>query len=149
MKKQLFLALSLTALSLLTINCSSSNNEDDTPVNNPQPSNPQVTPYFHPPVWIQGTWGVSNSTTAQKIYKFTTQDFVMLVTGTEQSMTGIINSTPKGASTSELINENEYKFSINYKATGTVQSFEFKKISATQIQWKDNVSNTWNTLIKF
>ena len=73
----------------------------------------------------------------------------MLVTGTEQSMTGIINATPKGASTSEFITENEYKFSINYKATGTVQSFEFKKISATQIQWKDNVSNTWNTLIKF
>lgn len=148
MKRQLFLALSLT-LSLLTVNCSSSNNDDDNTPTSPQTSNPQVTPYFHPPVWIQGTWGVSNSTTAQKIYKFTTEDFVMLVTGAEQSMTGIINSTPKGASTSELINENEYKFSINYKATGTVQSFEFKKVSTTQIQWKDNVSNTWNTLIKF
>jgi hypothetical protein len=148
MKKQLFLALSLT-MTLLTINCSGSNNDDDNKPTNPQPSNPQVTPYFHPPLWIQGTWGVSNSTTAQKIYKFTTEDFVMLVTGAEQSMTGIINATPKGASTSELSTENEYKFSINYKATGTVQSFEFKKISPTQIQWKDNVSNTWNTLIKF
>ncbi|MDR6158624.1 hypothetical protein QF023_002140 [Chryseobacterium sp. SLBN-27] len=91
MKKQLFLALLLTP-TLLTVNCCSSNNDDDNTPANPQPSNSQVTPYFHPPVWIQGTWGVSNST--QKIYKFTTKDFVMLVTGTEQSMTGIINSTP-------------------------------------------------------
>lgn len=52
MKKQLFLALSLTALSLLTVNCSSSSNDDDTLVNNPQPSNPQVTPYFHPPRYL-------------------------------------------------------------------------------------------------
>lgn len=135
MKKQLFLALLLTT-TLLTVNCSSSNNDDDNTPTNPQPSNPQLTPYFHPPVWIQGTWGVSNSTTAQKIYKSTTEDFVILVTGTEQSMTGIINATPKGASTSEVNTENEYKFSINYKATGTVQSFEFKKISATRFNGK-------------
>ena len=58
MKKQLFLALLLTS-TLLTVNCSGSNNDDDNTPTNPQPSNPQVTPYFHPPVWIQGTWGVS------------------------------------------------------------------------------------------
>jgi hypothetical protein len=94
MKKQLFLALSLTAtLSLVTVNCSS-NNDDD---NNTQQTNPATTQYFHPPTWIQGTWGVTNGTTQTSLYKFTANDFILLVTGvSEQSMTGTIKSSPNG-----------------------------------------------------
>lgn len=147
MKKQLFLALSLTAtLSLVTVNCSS-NTDEDIPTNNQQPV---TTQYFHPPAWIQGTWGVTNGTTSNKLYKFTADDFILLVTGvSEQSMTGTIKSSPNGGSVDETANNGtQYNFTVKYNITTTTQSFEFRKVSATHIQWKDNSSNTWFDLVK-
>jgi hypothetical protein len=148
MNKQLFLALTLTAtLSLLTVNCSGSNNDDDS---GNQQTNPATTQYFHPPTWIQGTWGVTNGTTTNKLYKFTADDFILLVTGvSEQSMTGTIKSTPNGGSVDETINSGtQYNFIVKYNITTTTQSFEFRKVSATQIQWKDNSNGTWFDLVK-
>lgn len=74
MKKQLFLALSPTALSLITVNFSSNNHDH----NDTQQTNPATTQYFHPPAWIQGTWGVTTGTTSNKLYKFTTDDLYCL-----------------------------------------------------------------------
>ncbi|WP_126651803.1 hypothetical protein [Chryseobacterium aureum] len=152
MKKNYFkaitIALSLTVLSLATVNCSnSSNDEDNTTPNNQQPT---TTQYFHPPTWIQGTWGVTNGTTSNKLYKFTADDFILLVTGvSEQSMTGTIKSSPNGGSVNETANNGtQYNFTVKYNITTTTQSFEFRKVSATHIQWKDNSSNTWFDLVK-
>ncbi|AKK72090.1 hypothetical protein OK18_05090 [Chryseobacterium gallinarum] len=146
MKKQLFLALSLTVLSLVTINCSNSS-DDDTTTN--QPTNPPATTqYFHPPAWIQGIWGGTNGTTTSKLFRFTAGDFIMITGTSELSMTGTIKATPNGGSVDETINQTQYNFTVKYNITPTTQSFEFKKVSATQIQWKDNSNNTWFDLVK-
>lgn len=145
MKKTAILtALSLTA-TLLTTSCSNNNDDDNTPTNQ-QP--PATTQYFHPPTWIQGTWGVTNGTTSNKLYKFTADDFILLVTGvSEQSMTGTIKSSPNGGSVDETVNSNtQYNFTVKYNITTTTQSFEFIKVSATQIQWKSN--GIWIDLVK-
>ncbi|WP_294302526.1 hypothetical protein [uncultured Chryseobacterium sp.] len=146
MRKHLFLVLSLTTLLSATINCSNSNDDDDT-TNNQQSV---TTQYFHPPAWIQGTWGVTNGTTSNKLYKFTADDFILLVTGvSEQSMTGTIKSSPNGGSVDETANNGiQYNFTVKYNITTTIQSFEFRKVSATQIQWKDNSNGTWFDLVK-
>ncbi|MFZ4930154.1 hypothetical protein [Chryseobacterium sp. Mn2064] len=143
MKKQLFLALSLTATLLIT-NCSGKNDDENTPTN----QQPATTQYFHPPTWIQGAWGVTNGTTSNKLYKFTADDFILLVTGvSEQSMTGTIKSSPNGGSVDETANNGtQYNFTVKYNITTTTQSFEFRKVSATQIQWKSN--GTWVDLVK-
>lgn len=145
MKKHLFLALSITNI-LLTTSCSNNNDDDNTPTN----QQPATTQYFYPPTWIHGTWGVTNGTTSNKLYKFTADDFILLVTGvSEQSMTETIKSSPNGGSVDETVNSNtQYNFTVKYNITTTTQSFEFRKVSATQIQWKDNSSNTWFDLVK-
>lgn len=142
MKKTLLLS-GILALSLLTVNCSGSNNDDD-PGN--QQTNPATTQYFHPPAWIKGTWGVTNGTTTNKLYKFTADDFIMITGTSELSMTGTIKSTPNGGSVDETINQTQYNFTVKYNVTPTTQNFEFRKVSATQIQWKSN--GTWVDLIK-
>ncbi|MFN4362531.1 hypothetical protein [Chryseobacterium hispalense] len=145
MKKHLFLVLSITTI-LLTTSCLSNNDDDNIPTN----QQPLTIQYFHPPAWIQGTWGVTNGTTSNKLYKFTVDDFILLVTGvSEQSMTGTIKSSPNGGSVDETVNSNtQYNFTVKYNISPTTQSFEFRKISATQIQWKDNSNGTWFDLVK-
>jgi hypothetical protein len=145
-KRILFTTLSLTVLSLVTVSCSGNNDDDNTPIN----QQPATTQYFHPPTWIQGTWGVTNGTISNKLYKFTADDFILLVTGvSEQSMTGTIKSSPNGGSVDETINSNtQYNFTNKYNITNTTQSFEFRKVSATHIQWKDNSNGTWFDLVK-
>lgn len=142
MKKTL-LALSIV---LSFISCSNNNDDDNTTINNQQPA---TTQYFHPPTWIQGTWGVTNGTITNKLFKFTNDDFIMLISGgSEQSMTGTIKLTPNGGSVDETINnETQYNFIIKYNSSSVTQNYEFKKISPTLIQWKD-VSGNWNFVQK-
>jgi hypothetical protein len=143
MKKHLLIALSLT---LLTTSCSGNNDDDN---NTQQTNNPVITQYFHPPTWIQGTWGVTNGTSTNKLYKFTADDFIMITGTSELSMTGTIKSTPNGGSVDETANNGtQYNFTVKYNITNTTQNFEFRKVSATQIQWKDNSNGTWVDLLK-
>lgn len=143
MKKQLLVALMLTTT--LSLNCSG-NSDDD---NSIQQSNPATTQYFHPPTWIQATWGVTNGTTSNKLYKFTADDFILMPDTSNQSMTGAIKAHPYGGSVDETSNTSTlYIFDIKYNNSGVTQHFEFKKISATQIQLKDNSNNSWTDLIK-
>lgn len=147
MNKQLFLALTLTTTLLLSVNCSGSNDDDNT-VNNQQNS-PTTTQYFHPPTWIQGIWGVTNGTTSSKLYKFTADDFILMPDTSNQSMTGAIKAHPYGGSVDEASNTSTlYIFDVKYNNSGVTQHFEFKKISATQIQFKDNSNNAWTDLVK-
>lgn len=95
-----------------------------------------------------GDLGVTNGTTSNKLYKFTADDFILLATGvSEQSMTETIKSSPNGGSVDETANNvTQYNFTVKYNITTTTQSFEFRKVSATQIQWKSN--GTWFDLVK-
>lgn len=143
--KAITIALSLA---LVTVNCSNSNDEDNTTPTNQQ-TNPATTQYFHPPTWIQGTWGVTNGTTSNKLYKFTADDFIMITGTSEQSMTGSIKAHPYGGSVDETSNNStNYVFDVKFNNSGVTQHFEFKKVSATQIQWKDNSNGTWFDLVK-
>lgn len=146
MRKQLFLALMLTTtLSLLSINCSS-NSDDD---NSTQQTNPTTDQYFHPPTWIQGSWSVTNGTISNKLFKFTDSDFISLASGIEISQTGLIKAHPYGGSVDETSNTStSYIFDMKFNNSGVVQHYEFRKVSATQIQWKDNSNGTWFDLVK-
>ncbi|MEG0927149.1 hypothetical protein [Chryseobacterium sp.] len=142
MKKILF---TLAFTTLVFVGCSSSNDDDSTPTN----QQPATTQYFHPPTWIQGTWGVTNGTTSNKLYKFTADDFILTPGNTYQSMTESIKAHPYGGSVNEPVNNTtQYTFDVKFNNSGTVQHFEFRKVSATQIQLKDNNSNTWTDLVK-
>lgn len=141
MKKQLFLRLSFAmTLSLVTVNCSGNNDDDNNETNNQQ-NNPTTAQYFHPPTWIQGSWGMSNSTTTSKFYKFSDSDFFSLITGSEISQSGLIKAHPYGGSVDETTNTStSYIFDMKFNNSGVVQHYEFRKVSATQIQWNSNGS---------
>ena len=64
-------------------------------------------------------------------------------------MTATIKSTPNGGSVDEKVNSStQYNFIVKYNITTTTQSFEFRKVSSTKIQWKDNSNGTWFDLVK-
>lgn len=41
-----------------------------------------------------------------------------------------------------------YVFDMKFNNSGVIQHYEFKKVSATKIQWKDNSNGTWFDLVK-
>lgn len=148
MKKQLFLALSLSVLSLVTVNCSSSNDDDNTPAN----QQPTTTQYFHPPAWIQGTWkyapfGVPMD--SQLTLKFTDSDIISISSGgTQTSWTEKIKVSPNGGNVDEATTNTEYNVTIKYNSTGVTDFFEFKKISDTEIQYRQAPVLNWTSLVK-
>ncbi|TXI88471.1 MAG: hypothetical protein E6Q36_05560 [Chryseobacterium sp.] len=146
MNKQSLKAITIAlSLALVTVNCSNSSNDDDNTPTNQQP--PATTQYFHPPTWIQGTWGVTNGTTSNKLYRFTSDDVVTITGTSELSLTGTIKAHPYGGSVDETVNTTtQYNFTVKYNMSPTTQNFEFRKISATQIQWKSY--GTWFDLVK-
>lgn len=147
MKKQLFLALSITVLSLVTVNCSS-NNDDNTPTN----QQPTTTQYFHPPAWIQGTWKYAPFGTpmdSQLTLKFTDSDIISISSGgTQTSWTEKIKVSPNGGTVDETNTNNEYNVTIKYNSTGVTDFFEFRKISDTEIQYRQAPVLNWTSLVK-
>lgn len=146
--KPFLTALLFTAtLSLLTVNCSS-NNDDDTP-NNQQPV---TTQYFHPPVWIQGTWKYAPFGTPMDsplTLKFTDSDIISISSGgTETSWTEKIKVSPNGGSVDETTTNTEYNVTIKYNGSGTTDFYEFRKISDTEIQYRQAPVLNWTSLVK-
>lgn len=130
MKKQLL--LSLLTLSLFTISCSG--NDDDS---TPQQDNPVTTQYFHPPVWIQGSWKISGSNSAY--FKFTSDDFILVNPYTSwKSVLEQTASTGQLAKVNENISDLYYEFTIIAGNSGGM--YKFKKISSTRIQWINNTT---------
>lgn len=150
MKIKTFLtALSFTAtLSLLTVNCSSSNDDDNTP-NNQQPVTIQ---YFHPPTWIQGTWKYAPFGTpidSPLTLKFTDSDIVSISSGgTQTSWTEKIKVSSNGGTVDEVTANTEYNVTIKYNGSGTTDFYEFKKISDTEIQYRQAPVLNWTSLVK-
>ncbi|MCL8538571.1 hypothetical protein M9991_17020 [Chryseobacterium gallinarum] len=146
-KSMLFTALSLTTL-LVTVNCSS-NNDDD---NNAQQTNPATTQYFHPPSWIQGTWKYAPFGTPMDsplTLKFTDSDIISISSGGIQtSWTEKIKVSPNGGNVDEATTNTEYNVTIKYNSTGITDFYEFKKISDTEIQYRQAPVLNWTSLVK-
>lgn len=128
MKKQFL--LSVLALSLFTISCSSN---DDTTI--PQQNNPVQSVYFHPPQWVQGSWKISGSSSAY--FKFSSDDFILVTPYTSwKSVLQQTSSTGQTAKVNEQISDTYYEFTII--AGVSSGQYKFKKISDTRIQWVGN-----------
>ena len=82
-------------------------------------------------------------------FKFTDSDFINVSSGgTETSWTQKIKISPNGGSVDETITNTEYNFTIKYNGTGNSEFVEFKKVSATEIQYRAAPTLNWTTLIK-
>jgi hypothetical protein len=147
--KAITIALSLTVLSLVTVNCSGSNDDDN---DTQQTSPPATTQYFHPPTWIKGTWKYApfgNPIESMLTRKFTDSDIISISSGgTETSWTQSIKVSPNGGSVEEVISTTDYNLTIKYNGTGTTDFIEFKKISDTEIQYRQAPTLNWTSLVK-
>lgn len=128
MKKLLLLFSLVTMLS-----CSSS---DDNSNNSNSNSN------FHPPVWIQGTWGIkaSQGIPEQAAYKFETDNVCQLVSVTSLCWKEMANQY-KNANTPNLVAEDASTtstYEAKIGAGGQTITLKFERISATQIKWVNN-----------
>lgn len=131
MKKTLFLPI--LALSLLTLNCSGS--DDDSA---PQQNNPVTTQYFHVPNWIRGSYKISGTSTSYFIFK--EDDFILVTPYTSyKTVLEQTKSAGQTAKVDETITDTDYNFVITVGASSG--SYKFKKISDTKIQWLNGVNN--------
>lgn len=91
---------------------------------------------FNPPLWIQGTWGTQNTSInfKQAMFKFTTDDFILVTFNLEMSLKDQIEQNKKlGANvivTEEVTNS---IYNITIKTNQTSISYKFKKVDATHI----------------
>ncbi|MDR6546707.1 hypothetical protein J2810_002767 [Chryseobacterium rhizosphaerae] len=150
MKKLSFKA-TLVALSLtlaITISCSNSNDEDNP--TNQQP--PVTTQYFHPPTWIHSTWKYAPFGTPMDsplTLKFTGSDIVSISSGgTQTSWTEKIKVSPNGGNVDETTSNIEYNVTIKYNGSGVTDFYEFRKISDTEIQYRQAPVLNWTSLVK-
>jgi hypothetical protein len=118
----------LVMLASITFSCSSDSNSllDDE-------GNPNQ--YFHPPVWIQGTWKIQNAPNGY--FQFKQDDFILLTPYTSyKAILEQTASTGQTAKVDETINDTDYNFVITAgTSTGT---YKFKKVNANTIQWSSN-----------
>ncbi len=128
MKKLLLLLSFVTILS-----CSSS---DDNSNNNDSNSK------FHPPAWIQGTWGIKASPSQgipeQAFYKFESDNLCQLTGGITSICWKEALNTYKNVNTPSLIAEDTTTpstYEARFGAGGSVVTLKFERISATQIKW--------------
>jgi hypothetical protein len=129
--KKLFLFLSFATI----LSCSSS---DD---------NSTSSAFYHPPTWIQGTWGYKTSpsqgTDELAVYKFETDNVCQLV-GIASLCWKEMASQYKSANTPNLVAEDTQTastYEAKFGSGGSVITLKFVKISATQIKWMDGVTN--------
>lgn len=122
----------ISIIILLILVCSCSNSDDNTNSFNSD---------FNPPSWIQGTWGVVDTTIDYKqgLFKFTNNDFFNVLFNIEISQKEQIEQYRKLGTNSivtEEITNSVYNFSIktNYVTT----TYKFKKIDATHISYELN-----------
>lgn len=123
MKKLLF---AFTAFLLF----SCSNSDDD---NGSNSSNSD----FHPPAWIQGTWGIKADGTTSKnpMYKFTTNNLCQLSQVTSMCWKESIEQAPSIYSGSDTSTASLYEANFIQSQGAVTITLKFKKISATKIAW--------------
>ena len=95
---------------------------------------------FNPPLWIQGTWGnkVTDINIQQGLFKFTTDDFILITLNIERSQKDQIEQNKKlGANVivTEEITNSIYNLTIKTTSlSGSITTiYKFKKVDATHI----------------
>lgn len=119
----------LTLISaILIVSCSSGSDD-----NNSSSSNSN----FHPPTWIQGTWGIKADGTTSKnpMYKFTTNNLCQLSQVTSTCWKESIEQAPSIYSGSDVSTNSTYEANFIQSQGATTITLKFKKISATKIAW--------------
>lgn len=117
----------------MTVSLVSCSGNDDTTT--PQQNNPLTTQYFHPPLWIQGSWKLANTNTSY--FKFTSDDFILVTPYTSyKAILTQTAATGQTAKVNEQISDLYYEFTIT--TGGSNGQYKFKKISDTRIQWVGN-----------
>jgi hypothetical protein len=125
MKKIVFFLSFVTILS-----CSSS---DDNSNSNSSGAN------YHPPAWIQGTWGykASQDMNEEAVYKFETDNLCQLAGVTsicwKESANQYKNSSAPNVVAEDMATSSTYE--AKFGQGGTIITLKFQKISATQIKW--------------
>lgn len=120
--------LLITALMAVSLVSCSSNDDSTTP----QQNNPATTQYFHPPLFIQGSWKISNTSTTY--FKFTNDDFILVTPYT--SYKAVLEQTAGTGQPAKVVEQtSDYYYEFTITAGASSGQYKFKKISDTKIQW--------------
>lgn len=112
---------------LLLFSCSSSSDDD----------NNSSSTYFHPPTWIQGTWGIKQDGDTPKtpMFKFTSNNLCQLSSVTTLCWKESIEQAPQIYSGSDVSTNSSYQASLIQSQGAVKITMTFKKVSATKIIW--------------
>lgn len=122
MRKIIGLILSIT---FLFSSCSSS--DDDNSGNNGSGINP--------PDWIQGTWLLEEPNPTAG-YRFTNDDFCLIVISQQTCFKESISQTNNSGATTNVNEEiTDNRYSIEITLGTQIVTYEFSKISSTEIEW--------------
>ena len=127
-KKQ-FLRISTVVILLTSLVCCSSDNSS---------ANSNNSTSIHPPSWIQGTWLLSGGV-IDSGFKFTSNDFCVVsmnLNSCYKEQLNMMNGTTFSTNIKEEISSDSY--SIEITLGPTVITYEFEKISETEIAWSNS-----------
>lgn len=108
---------------------SCSSNDDNSGSNNSS---------INPPTWIQGTWLAETISGSDLGYKFTLDDFCTIngtITMCNKSQIEQYNSIGQNVVVNETITDTEYTIEIDYNTQQAITTYQFEKISNTEIEW--------------
>lgn len=91
---------------------------------------------FNPPAWIQGTWNDEFGSGAG--FKFSTNNIIILVPPSEQSLQGLITLGRTGGQTAtveETISNTSYSAKLNFYG-GQSTTYTFNKLSDTELEYE-------------
>lgn len=97
---------------------------------------------INPPNWIQGEWLQDDNFLGDTGWRFTNDDFIIILTGNESSQRDqleIFLDAGQDVSAQDEITNDTYEVISNFPA-GQTTTYSFTKISDTEIMW-DSSSN--------
>ena len=122
--KKLFLLLTF---SILMLSCSRSDNESNTNTNGNK---------INPPSWIIGKWTSYLNGTAYQSFTFTSSDIIMSMGGYSQSYKYVAEN----GGYSQTVSDTEFVFTLT--SGGISQTYKFKKVSSTKLNFDNGTSIT-------
>lgn len=92
---------------------------------------------FHPPNWIQGTWGIMADATTSKnpMFKFTTNNLCQLSPSNSMCWKESIEQAPTIYAGSDVSTNSSYEANLIQSVGAVTLTLTFKKITATKIAW--------------
>ena len=122
----------------MLFSCSSNDDNSDT----------QNDSFINPPAWIQGTWLAETISGSDLGFEFTTDDFCFIngtTTMCNKSQIDQYNSIGQNVVVNEIITDTEYTVEIDYNNQQGITTYQFEKISNTQIEW---INDTLGDLVE-